>query len=389
MIRVAQPDCSRIPSVLRESKLELHISRLENGMAININRFYGREQWQLDCEIITPMFLGNANQEAELRAAPFKGLLRYWWRVANGWKYATHKELLTAESEIFGSPDDTGGKSQVTVAVKGNLNCYSVNGFPRGKTIKHPEVKNRANNPVNIDRFLYLGYGPIKRGAELKEEGKGAFYPGQYFTLLLSGSQQIMDTLRTTVQCIQQFGSIGSRSRNGWGCFSSCCNNISQSNGSELFHDIGTDWKDCFDHDYPHRLGWDVQKLLLWRCKNKFATWDSVLNDLAEIYLTVRLEHKFHGGGPHRAPQDRHTLGYPTGRNHYLKNFEIGRHASALRLMVRKESDGYRGYILHLPHLFSKEMWPNGKDRQIEIWKRVHTSLDKLCQRVELQEAQV
>ena len=49
---------------------------LELLMKVNITRYYKREQLKLDCEIITPMFLGNANQEAELRAAPFKGLLR-------------------------------------------------------------------------------------------------------------------------------------------------------------------------------------------------------------------------------------------------------------------------------------------------------------------------
>ena len=60
-------------------------------MGVNIARFYRRERLQFDCEIVTPMFLGNSRQEAELRAAPFKGLLRYWWRVANGYKYADHR----------------------------------------------------------------------------------------------------------------------------------------------------------------------------------------------------------------------------------------------------------------------------------------------------------
>lgn len=109
------------------------------------------------------------------------------------------------------------------------------------------------------------------------------------------------------------------------------------------------------------------------------------MNELAEIYLQVRLEHQFQGGGPHSSPQDRHALGYPAGRNHGVKSWgNQGRHGSALRLIVRKEPEGHRGYILHLPHLFSKEMWPNGKDRQIQIWQQVHASLDKLCQRQEI-----
>lgn len=38
---------------------------------ICISRYYRRERLDLECEIITPMFLGNACQEAELRAVGF------------------------------------------------------------------------------------------------------------------------------------------------------------------------------------------------------------------------------------------------------------------------------------------------------------------------------
>ena len=31
--------------------------------------------------IVTPMFCGGAEQQAEFRLASFKGLLRFWWRA--------------------------------------------------------------------------------------------------------------------------------------------------------------------------------------------------------------------------------------------------------------------------------------------------------------------
>jgi CRISPR-associated protein Cmr1 len=358
-------------------------------MSVNIARFYKREKIELDCEIITPMFLGNASQEAELRAAPFKGLLRYWWRVANGSKYGDHTELLEAESAIFGSSDEkTGGKSQVTVEVSGELRSYPANGFPKGQKITHPEVKNKSGIPVNIDRFLYLGYGPITGAGILKNEGKGAFCPGQSFTLVLTSQQDTMNSLNDTIRCFQQFGSIGGRNRNGWGCFSVTGDQIPRTDFSALFQQLGSDWIKCFSRDYPHRLGRNGSQLLLWGSRQSHADWQGVMNELAEIYLQVRLEHHFQGGGPHASPQDRHALGYPSGKNHVVKNWgNQGRHGSALRLIVRKEADGHRGYILHLPHLFSKEMWRSdagGKERQIQIWQQVHNSLDKLCQRQEI-----
>ena len=354
-------------------------------MGLNIARFYKREQWQLDCEIVTPMFLGNSEQEAELRAAPFKGLLRYWWRVANGGDFAAndHKHLLQKENELFGSAadDDSGGKSRVSVAVHGSPLCYSPNQFPRGQHIPHPEVRPHGN-PINIDRFLYLGYGPITGSGQLAKEGKGAFRPKQNFRLLITAQSEELDKLRTTLQCFQQFGAIGSRSRNGWGCFDVQCKELSTVKDSDLFNDFGANWQQCFAHDYPHALGVDGQQFLLWKCHDKHPDWQGVMNELAEKYLTIRTAFKFSGGGAHSSPQDRHALGYPAGRNHEVRGWGNGRHGSALRLLVRKEENGYRGYFLHLPHLFSNDLWPNGKNRQIKIWQQVHQGLDKLCNRV-------
>ncbi len=358
-------------------------------MKVNIARYYKRERIQLDCEIITPMFLGNANQEAELRAAPFKGLLRYWWRVANGLRHETASALLREENRIFGSADaNSGGKSQVTVEVKGHPLHFAQETFPAGQKIQHPEVRNKFGNVVSIDRFLYLGYGPIIKSGQLKKEGEGAFQPGQCFTVIISGREQILEQMKHPIHCFQQFGAIGSRSRNGWGSFFLESDNLQPVSDAMLFKNIGSDWLTCFSKDYPHCLGTDNGKTLLWRSKQVHSNWEEVMNELAGIYLMTRLEQKFQEGGPHLKPQNRHILGYPAGRKHSVKNWgHAGRHGSALRLLVRKEADGYRGYFLHLPHLFSKEMWPGDKERQINIWKQVHAKLDQLCQRVAYQEA--
>ena len=36
------------------------------------------------CKVITPLFMGGANQQAELRTQSINGLLRWWFRVAGG-----------------------------------------------------------------------------------------------------------------------------------------------------------------------------------------------------------------------------------------------------------------------------------------------------------------
>ncbi len=353
-------------------------------MAININRFYKREQWQLDCEIVTPMFLGNAKQEAELRSAPFKGLLRYWWRVANGWKYTTDVELLKAESEVFGSPDDTGGKSQVAVEVMALSSFVPLqNDFRSQGKIAHPECERSNNQTEPLNYLAGMGLIHFRTGVI-----HSYFAPGEKFKITIQASAEHLESVQSALYLLGMFGAIGSRSRNGWGCF--CIDKLPVNHG--CFLRIFTE---NFDRDYPHCLGNDSKGALFWGTKITRETWEKSMKDLAEIYVAIRA-----GNDSWNIPKldvnkgnppDRHLLGYPV-TNHSInrENWgKQGRHASALRLMVRKESDGHRGYILHLPHLFSKEMWPNGKDRQIEIWKRVHANLDKLCQRVELQEAQV
>lgn len=348
-------------------------------MAVNIARFYKRERFELDCEIITPMFLGNASQEAELRTAPFKGVLRYWWRVAEGANHATPASLLEAENRLFGSPDEEhGGKSLVTVEV-GPITQMKAKkeAFPNPGLVDHPECERsgRRTNPLN-----YLaGMGLIKNGIL-----HSYFDRGEKFRLSITVGKDAEPSVQAALQLMNAFGAIGSRSRNAWGCFTWS----TQMNLSGLSF---KKFSDALDRDYPHCLGQDNKGFLFWKSKEPRSQWEDCMKDLAGIYISIRAGNtkksipklEVNSGNP----PDRHVLGYPI-TNHNKVWGPQGRHGSALRLLVRQEANGHRGYILHLPHLFSKEMWPNGKERQIQIWQKVHGHLDKLCQRVEMKEVQ-
>ena len=53
--------------------------------------------------LITPAFLGNAEQRGAWRTPPFKALLRQWWRVAIAQKYNyDYQPLRQVEGELFG-----------------------------------------------------------------------------------------------------------------------------------------------------------------------------------------------------------------------------------------------------------------------------------------------
>jgi CRISPR-associated protein Cmr1 len=129
------------------------------------------------------MFLGNANGEAEWRAAPFKSLLRYWWRVSQS-RINSVGDLLKQESVLFGaagsdndSQQEQAGKSDVWIevqstsqSVKEPMSSKSIN------SVIHPELSN------SIDPLVYLaGMGLMERGRP-----KNSFFkPGSEFDLLI------------------------------------------------------------------------------------------------------------------------------------------------------------------------------------------------------------
>ena len=354
-------------------------------MRVNIARFYKRERWELDCEIITPMFLGNAEQEAELRAAPFKGMLRYWWRVANGAEYETHESLLAAENRIFGSADEAGGgKSRVTVRV-GEISGMqpAKNDFGNIHNVRHPECRGDTTNPLNY--LAGMGLIHYRNGIQ------HSYFPvGGRFRLIIDAAGNTVNDVEAAMACFTHFAAIGSRSRNGWGCFA-----VTDNNGSK-FQPKLVNWNDALDKDYPHCLGRDEKGPLLWKARQTHDDWKQCMRELAQAYIDVRVCFQLHGSEPHPRQLDRHLLGYPlTNHNVVHENRRLSwgtlnrngrcrptRHASALRLFVRREDDRYRGYFLHLPHAFSKKMWPGDKERQTKIWTQVHNTLDRLCERV-------
>jgi len=351
-------------------------------MNINISRLYKQEKITMDCQVITPMFLGNADQDAQLRASPFKGLLRYWWRVAHGTRYDSPQALLAAENDLFGSAgsdDDKKncGKSRIGVSVTPVSGMETTTKpFSSPGNVDHPECENTHHRVNPLNYLAGMGLIHFKKGIQ------HSYFPsGATFTWTLNVPHDRRDELETVLKLIQLFGAIGSRCRNGWGCFSWP--------GTRPGSLAVQKWENAFSRDYPHCLGRDDRGDLFWRTRRSASSWEECMRELARVYISIRAGNREQdipgldvtsGQRP-----DRHLLGYPI-TNHNLKIWNNGRHGSALRLLVRREGADYRGFFLHLPHLYSKKMWPADKERQIRIWQQVHTGLDKLCQRIPYQE---
>jgi CRISPR-associated protein Cmr1 len=341
-------------------------------------RYYKREQFELDCETVTPMFLGNAHQEAELRAAPFKALFRYWWRVTQR-AVPDVASLRSKEGKIFGSAgdDESSGKSLFAIQVSYNPKFFRADKkpFPKMESIPHPECEKSKNQVNPLNYLAGMGLIHFKEGIQ-----HSYFEAGKPFRLILSFPENNEAEIRPVLAMIKAFGSVGARSRNGWGSFSF---NNKRLDIDKLSADLTLhtgDWIVGFlEKDYPHCLGRDESGLLVWLTDFQ-DNWFNAMKTLAHSYIQVRAGNvddigKLDPG--HKTFADRHLLGIPLTNHSFGAWGNNMRHASPLHFVVHKVNGKYRGIILHLPHRHSREQLPKGIN-QTDVWKKVHRKLDGL-----------
>jgi CRISPR-associated protein Cmr1 len=328
------------------------------------------------------MFLGGADQEPEWRAEPFKGLFRWWWRIAQG-RDLDMERLREAESHMFGFAGDKeqGKKSSVSLTLESAC-------APRGDSLNsshrvhHPEVGQNPNG-ASISSLLYLaGMGLMTPECKPKHQ----YFPsGGRFRLTVTAPMARLQELKTTLALVQAFGTVGGRSRNGWGSFQTLSGAMEKSEAVGLIKKCEIDWKDACRKDYPHCLGKDEKGSLLWKTKEA-ESWHKAMHLLAEAYVKVRAETVPNGlppinPGPRNSGNlsERHLLGIP------LTNHSVDRptrYASPLRFVVKRvQSSGeYKGFVLHVPQAFPQA--PSHLN-QIRVWELVHAKLDALLKRAQ------
>ena len=368
------------------------------------------ERITLTVRFVTPAFLGNAEQQGQWRTPPFKALLRQWWRIAAAREYGfDFRCLREAEGLLFGNAwlEDRFCRSQVRLRLDRWNHRQSVWNEKPPK-VKHPEVK------FPVDPLLYLGYGPLNYA----KQTKGTVFQKPNAALQTGDSAQLglvmpaEHTFRDTLQLIQWFGTVGSRSRNGWGSMVLHVDSLSlrtmPDNASVLLKKISRPLDECLQVDWPHALGMDQGKFLLWCTKKPFQSWQDAMKELATIKIKYRTNLNFNRNQDAKNPliDERHILAYPvthhgvrgwceerngrlsTDKRGYLK--QTARLSNQLRFKVIKEDNQYRGLAFHFPCGLPPELrqdlgkndlaWMN--ERQLDIWRRVHTVLDEQMDRI-------
>ncbi len=354
---------------------------------------------QYQVQFTTPAFLGNAEQDGQWRTPPFKALLRQWWRVAYAADHKFQVNLAIMRREeglLFGNAwlSHREGTREVSDYCKSlvrlRLDRWSsgkLEPWPPGDPkVTHREVTNHGGQPVPVGSQLYLGYGPLTfRGGATALKANAAIQAAEVANLSIAhptthgnpGLRALCEEnaprIERALSWIGDYGTIGGRSRNGWGSFS-----LEPVNGSLGFANGPPlrDWRQALALDWPHAVGQDQQGPLIWRT-DAFDDWKSMMRELAIIKIGLRTQFPFGTGNNAPRPEDRHWLSHPVTK-HNVRDWRQGRLPNSLRFKVRPapgEPKKLVGVIFHVPCLPPADFHP---DRAaIEgVWQRVHAFLD-------------
>jgi CRISPR-associated protein Cmr1 len=343
----------------------------------------------------TPAFLGNAEQSGQWRTPPFKALLRQWWRVAYAAEHRfsvrvdemRHEEGLLfghawLENDIF----ERDGR-QVKTAARKSLVRLRLDRWDGGKqtswqalpTVEHREVK------FAVGSDLYLGYGPLTlpKGAKTPTlKANAAIQAGESATLSLAVPEEHAARIERALWLMNRYGTLGGRSRNGWGSFALTPPAPGKESGERETLPLRP-WRDCLDRDWPHAIGVDDQGPLAWQTE-AFDDWKLAMRRLAEIKIGLRTQFIFTSGKDAPAPEARHWLSYPV-THHSVKPWgNNARLPNSLRLKVCPAVNDPRqvvGVIFHVPCLPPPAFNPNRTEIE-RVWQQVHAFLDAPAQKL-------
>ncbi|MFM2406812.1 MAG: hypothetical protein RL223_4692 [Pseudomonadota bacterium] len=336
----------------------------------------------------TPAFLGNADQVAQWRTPPIKALLRQWWRVAYAAEQTRGVDVAAmrqAEGRLFGVAADSAGdsrKSQLRMRLshwdEGSLRDWSGLDAQR---VPHEEV-GKEGKPGMVGAQLYLGYGPLtfksgtslKSGAAIDVSGKSRATHADLKLAFPEGDEE--QRLLKALAMADLFGTLGGRSRNGWGSLSLKPLGSTPALQTNLPDGVTQAWQQALTLDWPHAIGRDARGPLIWTTGQR-SEWREVMVDLARIKIAMRLKFRFPKERPDGLVHERHWLSYPvTGHDVSAWKSDSLRLPNSLRFKVRADANGkLRGVIFHMPCLPPPAF--NPVRTQIErVWQQVHQTLD-------------
>jgi CRISPR-associated protein Cmr1 len=157
------------------------------------------------CKVVTPLFMGGANQQAELRTQSINGLLRWWFRVAGG--------SIEDEKRIFGWAGETSNQGLVRIFIK------DFDKLQKDKFSKEFDDKGRVRQDKGIN---YIGFSLDQRFNEKQDRPRREYIKeNQTFEIKISfhpkANEEDIKKFFCALWLAFNLGNFGSRSRRGFG----------------------------------------------------------------------------------------------------------------------------------------------------------------------------
>lgn len=159
-------------------------------------------------KIITPLFMGGASKQPELRTQSFNGVIRYWFRLLGG-----TKEL---ENKLFGTAGSTSQKGMVKIQIEEN----------NFKPQKFEKYFNDKGYVIQGNGINYIGFSLDQRFKNEKNENKEQrefIVQDQYQDFKITFhfhpflKEDEIKVFLSSFWCSLYLGNFGSRSRRGFG----------------------------------------------------------------------------------------------------------------------------------------------------------------------------
>ena len=170
--------------------------------------------------IVTPMFIGDAEQKASgISPTSVKGALRFWWRALNwGRVYKSSgqsetealKQLHIEESKLFGSAAEKGNSASFTLRVESEKLNTKI------KDSVHPEFRRYTAS-------RYMAYGLMQAFPnKAKDLSAGMLWrdctdEGQEFSVTITSYDSLESELKQPLILLGLLGGLGSRVSRGLG----------------------------------------------------------------------------------------------------------------------------------------------------------------------------
>ena len=301
-------------------------------------------------------------------------------------------KVLAAENHLFGTASDDGVESSHRSLLRLRLSAWDdgkLKDWPAGgQRVQHPEVGD-AGRPVDAE--LYLGYGALEHNAQTRSTQLGtskssgakrtAIDEKSSVELRLMFPTEHEHDMRAAMQLAGWFGTLGSRSRNGWGALNlveidgSSAIQLSRSTVAAYTRPLAS----CLKLEWPHAIGSDGLGPLIWRTA-PLAHWRDAMRELARLKIAFRTQGAPFQNARPGAMQERHLIAYPV-TNHVVTAWgNQARLANQIRFKVVKEGAQYVGAVVHLPCRIPDELVTLLRGAAIPadltVWQSVHRVLD-------------